>query len=79
MSDHAPCPRCRTEGAERVGFTWWGGALGPRMLHHVRCPRCRHAYNGRTGGSNAQGIAIYVAVTTLLALALLGWLVFGRR
>ena len=71
-----PCPSCRSDQVERPGFTWWGGALGPRMLSHVKCLACGTTYNGKTGRSNDTAIAIYVVVTTLLVLALIWVLKF---
>lgn len=65
----APCFACGNTYARRVGFTWWGGALGPRMFTHVRCARCGQAYNGKTGHSNNTAIAVYVGITTLIGLA----------
>src|SRR5262245_26070873 len=66
----AACPGCGNTYAKRVGFTWWGAALGPRMFTHVKCIRCGQAYNGKTGKSNTTAITIYVAVTTAIGLAL---------
>ena len=40
-------------------FTWWGGALGPRLLTHVKCHVCGNKYNGKTGGDNIAGIIVY--------------------
>ena len=49
-----PCPRCQqAELAPRpIGFTWWGGVVGAKLLHHVECVRCATRYNGRSGRSN---------------------------
>ena len=63
MPDFAPCPKCSKTTAKQMNFTWWGGALGPRMLHHVKCEACGTAYNGKTGKSNNQAIAMYFLVT----------------
>ncbi len=65
-----PCPSCRSGNVERPGFTWWGGALGPRVLSHVKCHDCGHTYNGKTGQSNTTGIVIYSVVVGTIALAL---------
>src|SRR5215207_3798947 len=46
------CPKCRNPHSSKVGFTWWGGLIGPRMLSHVKCVGCGYAYNGKTGRSN---------------------------
>ena len=62
----APCPSCRCPYAKRVGFTWWGGVLGPKMLTHVKCIQCGQAYNGKTGKSNDTAIAIYLVVSLVI-------------
>jgi hypothetical protein len=68
---YADCPGCGAPGdAKRVGFTWWGGALGPWILCHVRCNHCSTCYNGRSGKSNAVGITIYTLVGLFFALVL---------
>lgn len=72
----APCPRCGAQEAQPVGFTWWGGMLGPKLLSHVRCPRCRMEYNGKTGASNTTGIILYQVAGVVIAI-LLFVVVFG--
>jgi hypothetical protein len=68
---YADCPNCGAGGdAKRVGFTWWGGALGPWILCHVRCKECGTCYNGRTGKDNTVGIIIYTAVGAGIGLML---------
>ena len=65
------CPQCRGEAEPRpVGFTWWGGLIGPRLFNHVECPRCGARFNGRTGQSNTTAIAIYMVVLGALTLGL---------
>jgi hypothetical protein len=67
----APCFACGTRSASKVGFTLWGGILGPRMLNHVRCDGCGATYNSKTGRSNRTAIVIYVGVlyASMIALA----------
>lgn len=72
--ESAPCPSCRATSAKEVKYTWWGGLLGPKLLHHVECAACGVAYNGRTGKSNNVGIAIYMMVTCAVILGALGML-----
>jgi uncharacterized protein (DUF983 family) len=67
---YAVCPRCGGNQAKRVSWTFWGGALGPSMLTHVRCLACGAKYNGKTGNYNTTGIAIYTAVSLILGLVL---------
>ncbi|MEL7498835.1 MAG: hypothetical protein AAFN77_14600 [Planctomycetota bacterium] len=68
QSKYVACPKCGDKSAELVGFSWWGGILGPRLLNHVKCGRCLHQYNGKSGGSNTLGITIYVGLGFLFAL-----------
>ncbi len=70
--EYADCPECGARGdATLVSFTWWGGLLGPRLFTHVRCNRCGTCYNGKTGEYNTTRIAIYVGVSSVIAIALL--------
>ena len=59
MNQFAECPKCRQANARQLSFTWWGGALGPKLLNHVKCENCGAKYNGKTGQSNTTGIVIY--------------------
>lgn len=70
----AACPKCGGTSASPVSFTWWGGALGPKLLSHVECTSCRTGYNGKTGQLNTVGIAIYVVVSSVVALTLCAFL-----
>jgi rubredoxin len=68
MNRYQLCPNCASDKAEAIGFTWWGGIVGPKMFTHVKCTKCGTTYNGKTGKSNQQAIAIYVAVSTIFGL-----------
>jgi hypothetical protein len=70
MSQFVICPACGSDDIEKVKYTWWGGVIGPAMLHHVRCRECRTAYNGNTGNSNTPGIVIYSIVVGIIAFAI---------
>jgi phage FluMu protein Com len=66
---YADCPNCDARGdAHRVGFTWWGGLVGPAILCHVRCNECGTCYNGRSGKSNNVAIGIYLGVGLLFGV-----------
>lgn len=67
-TQYAPCPRCGNRYADKVGFTWWGGILGPALFSHVKCKQCRTAYNGKSGKSNDTAIAIYIGVTLVIGI-----------
>jgi transposase-like protein len=70
-SGYAPCPLCSSSTAAPVGYSLWGGILGPKLLTHVKCSECGTTYNGKTGQSNATGIAVYLVVSTILAFVLI--------
>jgi len=79
QSQHAPCPKCGGTASQKMGYTWWGGMLGPTLLSHVRCPGCKTQYNGKTGKSNTAGIALYFAVLVILAIIIGVISSLGRR
>jgi hypothetical protein len=70
MERYQPCPNCASDKAEAIGFTWWGGVVGPKMLNHVKCTQCGTTYNGKTGKSNQTAIAIYLAVSAVVGIAI---------
>ena len=67
---YLPCPSCQSTSVDKVGFTWWGGFIGPRMFTHVKCAQCGTAFNGNTGRSNSTAITIYFVVLTAIAIAI---------
>lgn len=74
---YVACPGCGSSNIKKVTYSWWGGALGPRLLNHAKCNDCGMAYNGKTGQSNTTGIVIYSLVVLAIALALCGVLFCG--
>ncbi|HLA42157.1 MAG TPA: hypothetical protein VJZ27_01905 [Aggregatilineales bacterium] len=68
----APCPKCGQRNAKKINFTWWGGALGPRLSNHVKCNNCGTAYNGTTGNYNTMFIIMYT-----IAILVIGVVVFA--
>lgn len=61
------CPGCQSALEPKpVGFTWWGGLLGAKLLHHAECPACHARYNANTGRSNNAAIALYLVVAGLV-------------
>ena len=69
-SEFKPCPNCQAQNATRVGYTWWGGVLGPKLFTHVTCGTCGAAYNGKTGRSNTANIVIYSVVLAVVVIGL---------
>ena len=44
ITEYAPCPKCGGVKAKKIGYTWWGGAVGPKLYNHVKCESCGTAY-----------------------------------
>lgn len=78
-SQYVPCPQCNRPDPEKVGFSWWGGLIGPRMLTHVKCRWCRKTYNGKTGKDNTTGIVIYSIVVFVIFFGLFLAIFLGTR
>lgn len=74
----AKCPKCGAESASKVSFTWWGGALGPKLFHVVKCHQCDARYNGRTGGKLTRTIIVYQLVVLSLTAGVMYFLFSGR-
>ena len=64
-----PCPRCEQPAGQRVKFTWWGGAIGPKLFDHHKCLACGYTFNGRTGRPNTTAITIYTIVSLVITIA----------
>jgi hypothetical protein len=69
-SSAVTCPRCGSPNSRPVSYTWWGGVIGPKLLHHVKCLECKCAYNGKTGQLNTKGITIYTVILIAIVLVL---------
>ncbi len=65
-ANRAACPFCGSQDWSPVNFTWWGGLLGPKMLHHVKCAQCRRTFNSKTGKSNMTAIILYQGIALVI-------------
>jgi len=72
----AACPNCGSRDAKKISYTWWGGALGPRLANLVKCNSCGTEYNSKTGKSNRQFVIIYMIVSALVVFCACGGLAF---
>jgi len=71
MKNYVQCPKCGSAAVNPVNFTWWGGALGPRLLSQVKCSGCQCKYNGKTGKSSTTGVLIYLAISFVIAFCVM--------
>jgi ribosomal protein L37AE/L43A len=67
-SKFAACPNCSAKNAKAISFSIWGGAVGPKLLTHVKCQSCNTRFNGKTGQSNLTAIIIYQIVVGAIGL-----------
>ena len=64
------CPKCNSDQYSKVGFSWWGGVLGPKLFNHVKCDGCGATFNSKTGKPNTTAIIIYSIVVSAIVIAL---------
>ena len=62
FSNETGCPKCGSPLVTSVKYAWWGGILGPKLLHHTKCESCGYRYNSKTRKSNTTSIIIYSVV-----------------
>lgn len=60
------CPRCGSDDIFRVEYSWWGGLIGPNLVHQVRCKKCGKTYDGATGTNIAKRMSIYVVIMIVI-------------
>jgi transposase-like protein len=70
-SEYTACPRCSAHDPNKVHWAWWGGAIGPALLAHVKCRSCGAEYNGRSGQPNTRGIMLYQLAGVVLVVLML--------
>jgi len=71
ITDPNGCPACGSSDVTPIRYTWWGGVLGPKLLHHTKCNACKHRYNSKTRGSNTTAIVIYSVVLFVLVFGIM--------
>ncbi len=69
FNNETGCPKCGSGIISPVKYTWWGGVLGPKLLHHTKCEACGYRYNSKTRKPNTTGIIIYSVAIFVVAFA----------
>lgn len=62
------CPGCGTAGLYQPSFTWWGGAIGHRVMGIEKCPSCKRWWVKKTGQPGGARIAIYTGAGVVLGI-----------
>ena len=60
--EYQKCPRCGSSDIHKVEYSWWGGLIGPALVHQVRCNDCGKAYDGTTGRDFTRKLIIYITI-----------------
>lgn len=53
------CPFCGASDYREPRFTWWGGAVGHKIISHVICNQCSKGFNRKSGKDNFMPILLY--------------------
>ena len=72
------CPGCGGGPLVQPSFTWWGGAIGHKVMGIERCDACRKWWVKKTGEPGGNRIAIYLVIGAILGL-IIGALFFAMR
>ena len=64
------CPRCNGKNIHKIEYSWWGGLIGPALVHQVRCNDCGKTYNGVTGTDITKKMLIYVLISNIICTIL---------
>ena len=62
------CPRCGSGDIHKVEFSWWGGIVGPGLVHQVRCKKCGMTYDGVTGTKITKRVSAIVTAFIIISL-----------
>ncbi|MBL4846037.1 MAG: hypothetical protein JKY65_10965 [Planctomycetes bacterium] len=66
-----PCPGCEGTDIKMPGFTWWGGAIGQKIISHVKCNDCKRTFNAKTGASTTPAIIVYQLVVGAIVVGII--------
>jgi uncharacterized membrane protein len=66
-----PCPRCGSADVHKVEYSWWGGLIGPSLVHQTRCKKCGKTYNGVTGTDITNKVSIYIIAMIIISTILI--------
>lgn len=64
--DMKACPRCKSSDVHKVEYSWWGGLIGPGLVHQVRCKECGMTYDGVTGTNITKRVSTFITVVLVI-------------
>ena len=69
--DVKACPRCKSDDVHKVEYSWWGGLIGPGLVHQVRCKKCGYTYDGATGTNISKRVGYFITALLLISFIIL--------
>jgi len=66
--DMKACPRCKSSDVHKVEYSWWGGLIGPGLVHQVRCKKCGLTYDGATGTNITKRVSAFITVGLIISV-----------
>ena len=66
--DMKACPRCKSSDIHKVEYSWWGGLIGPGLVHQVRCKKCGMTYDGVTGTNVTKRVSAFITVGLIISV-----------
>ena len=64
--DMKACPGCKSSDVHKVEYSWWGGLIGPGLVHQVRCKKCGMTYDGVTGTNITKRVSTFITVVLVI-------------
>lgn len=65
--DMKACPRCKSSDVHKVEYSWWGGLIGPGLVHQLRCKKCGMTYDGVSGTNITKRVSAYITVGLVIS------------
>ena len=76
---HRPCPGCGGGPLAQPSFTWWGGAIGHKILGVERCASCKKWWVKKTGQPGGTRVAIYTWIGLAIGVLVAALLIISRH
>ena len=65
--DMKACPKCKSSDVHKVEYSWWGGLIGPGLVHQIRCKKCGLTYDGVTGTNITKRVSAFITVSLIIS------------
>ena len=69
--DMKVCPRCGSSDVHKVEYSWWGGLIGPGLVHQVRCKKCGKTYDGAAGTNITKRVSTFITIVLIISFIII--------